>query len=322
MARTTPAMKANSARDSWIWSGATSLDSPSRRSCMPLPSAIIPPEVLGYQCRGTARTVQLAMQKRRRLYTDTGSGCIEVAVISHKLYAVNGTACGNAGKGMRRGQATLGFGWVAGCASLWLGAALAQDSAQPPDASPAPEVAAGAPAPATVQVAIKPSVGEIVVAVETERAPITAANFLRYVDQKRLDGSEFYRAMLLDDDGQYGLIQGGLRGNPKRVLKPIAHEPTSVTGLSHVNGAISMARADPGTATADFFVVIGDLVSLDAQPNGGDPGYAVFGHVVDGMDVVHAILSQPRSPTAGEGVMQGQMLAIPVKILTVRRAQM
>ena len=139
------------------------------------------------------------------------------------------------------------------------------------------------------------------------------------MDQKRLDGSDFYRAMTLSDDGQYGLIQGGLRGNPKRVLKPIAHEPTSVTGLSHADGAISMARADPGTATADFFIVIGDLVSLDAQPNGGDPGYAVFGHVINGMDVVHVILGQPRSATAGEGVMQGQMLAMPVKILTATR---
>jgi peptidyl-prolyl cis-trans isomerase A (cyclophilin A) len=90
--------------------------------------------------------------------------------------------------------------------------------------------------------------------------------------------------------------------------------------LSHVNGAISMARADPGTATADFFIVIGDLVGLDAQPNGGDQGYAVFGHVVDGMDVVHVIFGQPRSETAGEGVMHGQMLAAPVKILTARRA--
>jgi peptidyl-prolyl cis-trans isomerase A (cyclophilin A) len=204
------------------------------------------------------------------------------------------------------------MGWLVVCASLWFGVALAQDADQPPDS--------GTPVPTTVKVVLKTSLGDIVLAVETERAPITAANFLRYVDQKRLDGSNFYRAMAVGDDGQYGLIQGGLRGNPKRVLKPIAHEPTTVTGLSHVNGAISMARDDPGTATADFFVVIGDLVGLDAQPNGGDPGYAVFGHVVDGMDVVHVIFGQPRSSTAGEGVMKGQMLAMPVKILTARRA--
>jgi peptidyl-prolyl cis-trans isomerase A (cyclophilin A) len=197
---------------------------------------------------------------------------------------------------------------------------LAQDVAEPPAGGSAPQPLAAAPAPATVKVVLKTSLGDVVLAVETERAPITAANFLRYVDQKRLDGSDFYRAMAVGDDGQYGLIQGGLRGNPRRVLKPIVHEPTTSTGLSHVNGAISMARADPGTATADFFIVIGDLVALDAQPNGGDPGYAVFGRVIDGMDVVHAIFGQPRSPTAGEGVMRGQMLATPVKILTARRA--
>jgi peptidyl-prolyl cis-trans isomerase A (cyclophilin A) len=222
---------------------------------------------------------------------------------------------------MGRGPVVARMGWLMACASVWLGTALAQDSSPPPTRGSAPQPSAGTSAPATVKVVLKTSLGDIVLAVETERAPITAANFLRYVDQKRLDGSEFYRAMVLGDDGQYGLIQGGLRGNPKRVLKPIAHEPTSVTGLSHVNGAISMARADPGTATADFFVVIGDLVSLDAQPEGGDVGYAVFGHVVNGMDVVQVILGQPRSPTAGQGIMQGQMLAMPVKIVSARRAE-
>jgi peptidyl-prolyl cis-trans isomerase A (cyclophilin A) len=220
---------------------------------------------------------------------------------------------------MRRGQGFAHIAWLAVCASLSFAVALAQDAGRPLTDNSASRPDAATPAPASVKVVLKTSSGDIVLAVETERAPITAANFLRYVDQKRLDGSEFYRSMAVGDEGQYGLIQGGLRGNPKRLLKPIAHEPTSVTDLSHVNGAISMARAAPGTATADFFIVIGDLVSLDAQPNGGDPGYAVFGHVVDGMDVVHAIFSQPRSSTAGEGVMKGQMLAAPVKILTVRR---
>jgi peptidyl-prolyl cis-trans isomerase A (cyclophilin A) len=219
------------------------------------------------------------------------------------------------------GEVLSRTGWLVACACLWLGAALAQDSVQSPADGSAPQPVAGTPAPATVTVVVKTSLGDIVLAVETERAPVTAANFLRYVDQKRLDGSEFYRSMAVGDDGQYGLIQGGLRGSPKRVLKPIAHEPTTVTGLSHLNGAISMARGDPGTATADFFIVIGNLVSLDAQPNGGDPGYAVFGHVVEGMDVVHVIFGQPRSPTAGQGVMHGQMLAAPVKILTARRAR-
>ena len=222
---------------------------------------------------------------------------------------------------MKRGQVFARMGWLLACASLWLGVAQAQDAVQSPANGSASPPALVTPAPATVKVILKTSLGDIVLAVETQRAPVTAANFLRYVDQKRLDGSDFYRAMAVGEDGQYGLIQGGLRGNPKRVLKPIAHEPTTVTGLSHVDGAVSMARNDPGTATADFFVLIGDLVSLDAQPNGGDPGYAVFGHVVNGMDVVRVIFSQPRSPTAGAGVMKGQMLATPVKILTARRAQ-
>jgi peptidyl-prolyl cis-trans isomerase A (cyclophilin A) len=222
---------------------------------------------------------------------------------------------------LERAQVIAPMRWLLVCASLWLGVALAQDATQASAGDSTPPAGTATPAAASVNVVLNTSLGDIVIAVQTERAPITAANFLRYVDQKRLDGSEFYRAMLVGDDGQYGLIQGGLRGNPKRVLKPIAHEPTTRTGLSHVNGAVSMARADPGTATADFFVVIGDLVSLDAQPDGGDPGYAVFGQVVNGMDVVRAILGEPRSATAGQGVMQGQMLATPVKILTARRAQ-
>jgi len=202
------------------------------------------------------------------------------------------------------------FGWLLAAGGLWIGLALGQDAA--PDAGAVP----GATAPATVNVVLHTALGDIVLALEKERAPITSANFLRYVDQKRLDGTEFYRAMKADEEGEFGLIQGGLRGNPKRVLKPIAHEPTSATGLSHVSGAISMARADPGTADADFFIVIGDLPSFDARPD--DPGYAVFGRVVAGMDVVRNILQQPRSD-AGEGVMKGQMLASPVKILTARR---
>jgi peptidyl-prolyl cis-trans isomerase A (cyclophilin A) len=204
---------------------------------------------------------------------------------------------------------------MAALLSLWAGAVLGQDVAPPAGVDVPPPSA-----PATVKVVLRTTLGDISLALEKERAPVTTNNFLRYVAQKRLDGTEFYRALTLDEQGQYGLIQGGLRNNPKRVFKPIAHEPTSVTGLSHVNGAISMARAEPGTASADFFIVIGDNVSYDAQPDGGDPGYAVFGHVVDGMDVVRAILQQPRAAGAGEGVMSGQMIANPVKILTARRA--
>ena len=120
----------------------------------------------------------------------------------------------------------------------------------------------------------------------------------------------------------YGLVQGGPRNMAKRLLPPIAHEPTTQTGLSHRDGTISMARNAPGTATADFFITIGDLVSMDADPKqpGDNLGFAAFGHVAAGMDVVHRILDAPTSPTEGEGVMKGQMLLAPVTILTARRA--
>lgn len=172
-------------------------------------------------------------------------------------------------------------------------------------------------APAGVRVAIETTAGNIVV--ETDpRAPITSANFLRYVDEHRFDGVSFYRGMQVAPG--LGLIQGGTSGVPNRALPPIAHEPTSQTGLSHVDGALSMARFDPGTATGDFFIIVGNLTSLDAgRTTPDDPGFAVFAHVVEGMDVVRAILVMPKSPTEGEGVMRGQMLDPKVGIVSVHR---
>jgi len=197
-------------------------------------------------------------------------------------------------------------------------------SAQTQTPSPAPAAVAPSPAPAvvapkTVKVAIETSVGTITVAIEVERAPITAANFLRYVDQKRYDGTYFYRADPVQKD--FGLIQAGTRGDPKRTLKPIPHEPTTKTGLSNTDGALSMARNAPGTATSDFFIIVGDMSGLDAKPGapGDNQGFAVFGHVLDGMDVVHKILLSPTDPNAGEGVMKGQMLAPKIMILHAHR---
>ncbi len=170
------------------------------------------------------------------------------------------------------------------------------------------------PAPATVKVVMTTTAGPITLALEKDRAPVTTVNFLRYVDAKRLDGITFYRSMKLPWNA--GLIQAGQRDMAKR-YPPIAHEPTSKTGLTHTDGAISMARLAPGTATADFSIVVGDMTGLDAKPD--DPGFAVFGRVVEGMDVVKTIWNSPRSPTKGEGVMKGEMLEPPVRILTVRR---
>lgn len=207
---------------------------------------------------------------------------------------------------------------------LLLGAqgAFAQTAAEPgSDASIL--AAANALQAATVKVRLQTSLGDIVLVIEKDRAPITSTNFLRYVDQKRLDGIGFYRAVKLGDTGEYGLVQGGVRGDPKRVLKSIPHEPTTVTGLTHISGAISMAPLAPGTATMEFFIVLGAFPNMDAQPEapGDNQGYAVFGRVIDGMEVVKAILEQPHSLTEGEGVMKGQMLEKPVKIVTARRIE-
>ena len=169
-----------------------------------------------------------------------------------------------------------------------------------------------------VQVALDTNAGRIIIAVHVAKAPVTARNFLRYVDQKRLDGTGFYRAVGTSD---YGFVQGGTQNDPARVLPPIAHEPTTKTGLTHDDGALSMARYAPGSATGDFFIVLGKMPSMDAQPAspGDNQGFAVFAHVVEGMDAVRSILSTPKSPTAGEGVMKGQMLEQPVRIVTARR---
>ena len=176
----------------------------------------------------------------------------------------------------------------------------------------------------TTEVVLETEMGEIVLALETERSPVTAANFLRYVDEKRLDGTVFYRAMRLDWGEQpNGLIQGGTQYDPERILPPIAHEPTTMTGLSHTAGTISMARYEPGSATGDFSIMLSDQPGLDADPNAADPdaqaGFAAFGCVVSGMDVVRAIFDAPTDPDKGEGWMKGQMLARPVKIIDARR---
>lgn len=195
--------------------------------------------------------------------------------------------------------------------------ALASAAVAQPAATPAAK-------PDTVNVAVNTDLGTITLALDAKRAPVTTANFLRYVDQRRFDGTVFYRVMRLDwGTPPNGLIQGGVQGDPKRVLKPIKHEPTSETGILHKAGAISMARYAPGTATGDFSILVSDQPGLDANPTAADPesvaGFAAFGHVVEGMDVVRKIYDVPLSPTAGVGVMKGQMIAKPVRIVTMRR---
>lgn len=200
--------------------------------------------------------------------------------------------------------------------------ALAATHAAPTRRKPAPPPPPPPPIGDTVRVVLTTDFGAITLELDHKHAPITTENFVAYVDQKRFDGTVFYRALRLDWGTQpNGLIQGGTQNDPRRILPPIAHEPTSQTGILHKAGTISMARYDPGTATGDFSIMLSDQPALDADPRaaGDNQGYAAFGHVVGGEDVVRRIFDAPLSPTAGEGALKGQILAQPVKILTARR---
>ena len=168
------------------------------------------------------------------------------------------------------------------------------------------------PAPAaadTVKVTLDTSAGRIVLALDQARAPITTANFLRYVDAGRFNGESFYRSMKFGDGG---IVQGGITSDARKLYPAIEHEPVSKTGLKHVAGTVSMAAFSPGTAKADFFILTADAPSFDAN-------FAAFGHVLEGMEVVRAIQGAPTSPTKGTGVMKGQMLDPVVKITRASR---
>jgi peptidyl-prolyl cis-trans isomerase A (cyclophilin A) len=202
-------------------------------------------------------------------------------------------------------------------AAALLGAVSAPTFAQA--APPPPPAPAQAPKDDLVPVAIDTSLGRIVIALDRGRAPITTANFLHYVDTHRLDGENFYRAMHM---GEGGLVQFGVRSDVRKLFPKIADEPSSKTGLKNVAGAISMARNSPNTAQADFFILLSDTPGFDAGANPDDPdGFAVFGHVTEGMDVLKKIFTAPVSATKGEGVMKGQMLDPPVKIIKAARVK-
>jgi peptidyl-prolyl cis-trans isomerase A (cyclophilin A) len=204
---------------------------------------------------------------------------------------------------------------VAGCGDAPRAPAAANDSASAGKAvSPPP-----APLPDLVRVRLETEAGPILLALDARRAPVTTANFVRYVDQHRFDGTFFYRAARTRGAEGRGFVQGGIRHSARRSLPPIAHEPTSATGLRHVDGTVSMARAAPVGAMGDFFVVVGGAMpAMDAH--GGEPGFAAFGRVEEGMDVVRRLLAAPTIPNAGRGPMRGQMIEKPVRIVAARRA--
>ena len=215
--------------------------------------------------------------------------------------------------------------FITGAAGLAATPALAQFQSVPAPYVRGKESDPTTPGPLAdglVRVNLDTPEGLIVLDLEARVAPITSANFLHYVDTKRFDGAEFYRATHPPGEADYGVVQGGLPNNPERLFKPIAHEPTSTTHLRHSHGAISMARFAPGSALADFFICIGDQPYLDADLSkpGDNLGYAVFGHVASGMAVMKKILAMPTDGVPKSPDMKGQILTHPVKITTARRA--
>jgi peptidyl-prolyl cis-trans isomerase A (cyclophilin A) len=175
-------------------------------------------------------------------------------------------------------------------------------------------------AAAKPRVAIETDKGVIVVELEDQKAPITAKNFLYYVDKHRFDGGQFFRANRAKGAPGAGSIQGQPKPYSRRA-PPIAHESTLKTGLKHKTGAISMGRDAPGSATADFFICASPQPYLDAKPGKSDAaqGYAVFGYVVQGMDVVKKILAGRTDGQTDVPSMKGQILNPPVKIISMKR---
>lgn len=170
-----------------------------------------------------------------------------------------------------------------------------------------------------VRVRIETDAGAIVVELDAAKAPATAANFLRYVDGSFYDGGGFHRTVKPDNQPdnrvKIEVIQAGInRGQVGKEFAPIKLERTRDTKLAHKDGTISMARDGPDSATADFFICIGDQPELDfgGKRNPDGQGFAAFGKVIQGMDVVKKIQAAPA---------RGQLLNPPIKISKVRREQ-
>jgi len=169
-----------------------------------------------------------------------------------------------------------------------------------------------------VVVEIETAMGNLLVALSGDRAPGTVENFLRYVDAGLYAGGVFHRTVRMDNQQQspvkIEVIQGGPKPGAKQSFEPVKLERTTRTGLKHVAGAISMARSAPDSATGDFFICIGDQPELDfgGKRNPDGQGFAAFGMVLKGMDVVKKIQMAPN---------EGQRLTPPVEIRRIRRVE-
>jgi peptidyl-prolyl cis-trans isomerase A (cyclophilin A) len=170
---------------------------------------------------------------------------------------------------------------------------------------------------APVVVVFETELGAITIEVHVAKAPVTSANFLRYVDDGLYASGRFHRAVRpeteTNKDVPIEVVQAGPRPRTDR-HPPVALERTSVTGLTHVDGAVSMARAGVDTAASDFFICIGPQPSLDygGARNPDGQGFAVFGRVISGMDVVRKIQAAPVRPGS-------QILAPPIGIVSAGR---
>lgn len=151
-------------------------------------------------------------------------------------------------------------------------------------------------------VKIKTSLGTIYIELYPEKAPKTCAAFLSYVNDNLFENSSFYRILNKEnqpsDASKSELIQGGIwesSSSKAQSLQGIAHEGTNVTGILHKRGTISLARQDTGTATSEFFILVDDDAEYDfgGDANPDKQGYAAFGQVIKGMDVVNKIYNQP-----------------------------
>ena len=169
-----------------------------------------------------------------------------------------------------------------------------------------------------VRVLVRTELGDILLEIDTGRAPATSANFLRYVDAGHYDGGTFHRTVKMDNQPdspvKIEVIQAGVSADRARDgFPPIPIERTSVTGLRHTNGAISMARGQPDSATSGWFICINDQASLDfgGARNPDGQGFAAFGRVLQGMDVVRKIQQAPNT--------DAQRLTPPIKILKAAR---
>ena len=176
----------------------------------------------------------------------------------------------------------------------------------------------GQPGQKKETIIIRTEFGDIYARLDLEKAPVTSSNFLRYVDADLFDNTCFYRVVRRDNQPRDSIlievIQGGRYEDEESVYPAIVHETTEMTGIRHRNGTISMARSVPGTATSEFFICVGDQPELDfgGRRNPDRQGFAAFGEIIKGVDVVNRIHSI---------IAPDQYLEEPVLILEIVRAK-